>query len=71
MDLIEMVEPYAQRIDYAGVSERTGYWSRWSLLQGMRDSETIERDKCGIYLVEFTDWILWKYRESEDSTADD
>ena len=58
MELIEMVEPYAQRIDHAGVSEKTGYWSRWSLLQGMRDSETIKRDKCGIYLMEFTDWIL-------------
>ena len=65
MELIEMVEPYAQRIDYAGVSERTGYWSRWSLLQGMRDSETIERNECGTYLVDFTDWILWKYRSDE------
>ena len=68
MELIEMVEPYAQRIDHAGVSERTGYWSRWSLLNGMRESETIERGKCGIYLVDFTDWILWKHRgeESQD-----
>ena len=65
MEMIEMVEPYAQRIDNAGVSERTGYWSRWSLLKGMLDSETIERGKCATYLVDFTDWILWKYRTEE------
>ena len=66
IDLASLINPYGARIDKAGISERTGYYARYSLIIGMKDHLTENREtNCTEYISDYTDWILWNYREDE------
>ena len=65
IEIIDLVEPHAQRIDDSGISEQTGYWARWSLLGGMKTYLSENEAVCSEYIRDYAAWVIVKYGDEE------
>ncbi len=65
IEIIDLVDPHAQRIDDSGISEKTGYWARWSLLSGMKNYLSQNEADCSEYIKDYAAWVIVKYGGDE------
>ena len=65
IEIIDLVEPHAAKIDEAGISTRTGFWTRWSLLNGMTTYLSENEADCSEYIESYAGWIIYKYSNED------
>ena len=65
LEIIDLVEPHAVKLDEKGISARTGFWSRWSLMNGMNTYLSENKVDCSEYITDYAGWVIYKYGSKE------